>query len=236
MSALTLRSDSGFNVMNMRPLFTVELPDAAPMNEPIVATAGSARTMAARARIPARVGADDIDQLVGRHGPPHQVTLSPVASGPPQRFQLFMGLDALTDDDQVVRVRQVDHSRNDGVVPWAYPQPAHEGPVDLEELQREALQVGQRRVARAEVVQTDVQPDLPHLFQGLPHGRCRGPRVQSARNGLWLTTVDGFTVLIGPNQVRRPSQDTRWHVCLGGDDLDPSATETITCVFEPPHS
>ena len=61
-------------------------------------------------------------------------------------------------------------------------------------------------------------------------------RVQSARNGLWLTTVDGFTVLIGPNQARRPSQDTRWHVCLGGDDLDPSATETITCVFEPPHS
>ena len=62
------------------------------------------------------------------------------------------------------------------------------------------------------------------------------PESQSARNGLWLTTVDGFTVLIGPNQARRPSQDTRWHVCLGGDDLDPSATETITCVFEPPHS
>jgi hypothetical protein len=60
--------------------------------------------------------------------------------------------------------------------------------------------------------------------------------VQPANNGLWMTTVDGFTVLIGPNQSRRPSQDMRWHVCIGRDDIDPTSTSTIVCVFEPPHS
>ena len=60
--------------------------------------------------------------------------------------------------------------------------------------------------------------------------------IQSARNGLWMTTVDGFTVLIGPNQSRRLSRDMRWHVCIGRDDVEPTTTPTIVCVFEPPHS
>jgi hypothetical protein len=60
--------------------------------------------------------------------------------------------------------------------------------------------------------------------------------IQRANNGLWMTTVDGFTVLIGPNQTRRPSQDMRWHVCIGRSDVDPTTTSTIVCVFEPPHS
>jgi hypothetical protein len=60
--------------------------------------------------------------------------------------------------------------------------------------------------------------------------------VQPANNGLWMTTVDGFTILIGPNQSRRPSQDMRWHVCIGRADVDPTNTSTIVCVFEPPHS
>jgi hypothetical protein len=51
-----------------------------------------------------------------------------------------------------------------------------------------------------------------------------------------MTTVDGFTVLIGPNQSRRPSQDMRWHVCIGRDDIEPTTTSTIVCVFEPAHS
>ena len=46
-SAWTFLSASGFNVMNIRPLFTVELPAPAPMNEPSVATPGSASTMRA---------------------------------------------------------------------------------------------------------------------------------------------------------------------------------------------
>jgi hypothetical protein len=60
--------------------------------------------------------------------------------------------------------------------------------------------------------------------------------VRQGGNGLWMTTVDGFTVLIGPNQSRRPSRDMRWHVCIGRDDVEPSTTPSIVCVFEPPHS
>ena len=60
--------------------------------------------------------------------------------------------------------------------------------------------------------------------------------IQRASHGLWLTTVDGFTVLIGPNQTRRPSLDMRWHVCIGKDDVEPDTTTKIMCVFEPPQS
>lgn len=55
--------------------------------------------------------------------------------------------------------------------------------------------------------------------------------VRSAPEGLWMTTVDGQTVLIGRNEARRPSQDMRWHVCLGADaHRDP----VVQCIFEPP--
>lgn len=60
--------------------------------------------------------------------------------------------------------------------------------------------------------------------------------IQPAYNGLWMTTVDGFTVLIGPNQSRRRSHDMRWHICIGKDDMDPTSKESIVCVFEPPQS
>ena len=55
--------------------------------------------------------------------------------------------------------------------------------------------------------------------------------LKSAPQGLWLTTVDGQTVLIGPRDQRRPSGDTRWHVCLvaGERDYPPQ----IACIFEP---
>jgi hypothetical protein len=60
--------------------------------------------------------------------------------------------------------------------------------------------------------------------------------IQRSSHGLWLTTVDGFTVLIGPNQYRRPSLDLRWHVCIGRDETEPDTTTKIMCVFEPPQS
>ena len=59
--------------------------------------------------------------------------------------------------------------------------------------------------------------------------------IKPAHHGLWMTTVDGYTVLIGPYDKRRPSRDTRWHICVGEDDID-NLTPRITCVFEPPNS
>jgi hypothetical protein len=67
-------------------------------------------------------------------------------------------------------------------------------------------------------------------------GDCRPvANIKPAHNGLWMTTVDGFTVLIGPSDQRRPSKDLRWHVCIGPDDID-NTTPRITCIFEPANS
>ena len=66
-------------------------------------------------------------------------------------------------------------------------------------------------------------------------GDCRPvSQVIQAPNGLWMTTVDGQTVLVGPNNKRLPSRDMRWHVCIN-HDIE-AVPDTIRCVFEPPDS
>jgi hypothetical protein len=67
-------------------------------------------------------------------------------------------------------------------------------------------------------------------------GDCRPvSTIKPAPNGLWLTTVDGFTVLVGPRDRRRPSRDMRWHICMGPEEFD-DAGPRIFCVFEPPNA
>ena len=69
------------------------------------------------------------------------------------------------------------------------------------------------------------------------HGRdCRPiATIKSAPNGLWMTTVDGLTVLVGPSDRRRPSLDQRWHICMGPGEMDDSGPQ-VYCIFEPPNS
>jgi hypothetical protein len=59
--------------------------------------------------------------------------------------------------------------------------------------------------------------------------------IKSAPNGLWMTTVDGLTVLVGPRDRRRPSLDNRWHICMGPGEMDDTGPQ-IFCIFEPPNS
>jgi len=59
--------------------------------------------------------------------------------------------------------------------------------------------------------------------------------IKAAPNGLWMTTGDGQTVLIGPSNARRPSLDARWHICSGPGDMDDAGPQII-CVFEPANS
>ena len=58
-------------------------------------------------------------------------------------------------------------------------------------------------------------------------------QVRSAPNGLWMTTDNGETVLVGPQDERRRSLDTRWHVCLA---KDLNGGLVLQCVFEPGNS
>jgi|SRR5581483_8913673 len=57
--------------------------------------------------------------------------------------------------------------------------------------------------------------------------------IRAAAHGLWMTTVDGQTVLVGPDDERRPSRDSRWHICLGEDIY---GTPVIRCLFQPPNA
>ena len=57
--------------------------------------------------------------------------------------------------------------------------------------------------------------------------------VRPTPNGMWVTTVSGQTVFVGDDETRRPSQDARWHICLGKDIFQ---NVIIWCIFEPPNS
>lgn len=66
-------------------------------------------------------------------------------------------------------------------------------------------------------------------------GDCRPvARIISASQGLWLTTIEGYTVLVGPKDKRLPSRDARWHVCI--NPMAEPPTESVTCIFEPSNS
>ena len=45
--------------------------------------------------------------------------------------------------------------------------------------------------------------------------------------GLLMTRKDGLSSVVEPHDVRRPSKDMRWHICIN------SAKKRI-CVYEPP--
>src|SRR2546423_10680103 len=61
-------------------------------------------------------------------------------------------LDALRDDRQIEGMAQAGHRVDDRSVLAVATQARDEGPVDLELVHREALEIGQAGVARAEVV------------------------------------------------------------------------------------
>ena len=64
-------------------------------------------------------------------------------------------------------------------------------------------------------------------------GDCRPvASITPVRHGLWMTTVDGHTVLVGAADERRPSLDMRWHICLAA--FHDEFTPRIQCIFEPP--
>jgi len=50
---------------------------------------------------------------------------------------------------------------------------------------------------------------------------------------IWLTTEDGITLPLNPNQSRKPSLDNRWHLCVSFDERN---IPFVRCVFEPANS
>src|SRR4029079_10056411 len=72
-----------------------------------------------------------------------------------ERVELRAGLDALGDRAQAEAARDVDDRRDDRGVLVLGPEAVDEGAVDLDRVDRDALQARERRVAGAEVVEQD---------------------------------------------------------------------------------
>src|SRR4051794_14972820 len=79
--------------------------------------------------------------------------------------ELLLRLDALGDDFHTERLRHAQHGAHDRAVALVLPQPAHERAVDLDDVEREALEISERRVAGPEVVQRQAHADVLELAQ-----------------------------------------------------------------------
>ena len=84
-----------------------------------------------------------------------------------QSVELVRSFDPLGDDLELHGARQPDDGADQGRAGRFGPvERLDEGPVDLEHVHREPLEVAQRRVAGAEVVDGDGDAHLPQLGQG----------------------------------------------------------------------
>src|SRR5690242_4957848 len=84
-----------------------------------------------------------------------QVTLPLLAPLSTQKLELRGVLDALGGDAQFERAREGDHGRRDLRISWRCHQVAHEGRVDLEDVDWECAETPDVRVAGSEVVDRD---------------------------------------------------------------------------------
>ena len=82
-----------------------------------------------------------------------------------QGIELTLRLDALGDDFHRQAVRHGDHGTGDGQVVTTVWQVPDEGAVDLEDIDREFLEVGERRIAGAEVVDRQANPQRAQRFE-----------------------------------------------------------------------
>src|SRR3546814_17541097 len=72
-----------------------------------------------------------------------------------QNPRVLRRLDAFGDRLQSEAVGEVEKCADEELVLRIVRYPAHEGPVDLDDVHRQGLQLAERGVARAEVVQSD---------------------------------------------------------------------------------
>ena len=100
-----------------------------------------------------------------------EVALDVVAPELAQPLELLLGLDALRDHQQPQRLRHGQHRRDDRVVLRpAPPDAGDERAVDLEGVDRESLEPVQRRGARPEVVEVQLDADRGELVEDRGRG------------------------------------------------------------------
>src|SRR4051812_8310659 len=120
---------------------------------PMLSGAGGGR----RAR--GRPGREQRLELIGAHRLREEVALGAVAAEVAQRLELVVGLDALGDRPEAEAGGDVDDGAHDRRVVRLLAETVDERAVDLDRVDRHALQARQRRVAGAEVVEQDADAE-----------------------------------------------------------------------------
>ena len=147
---------------------------------PPAARAGAVRPRAAAAWVASPGTLEQRRDLVGAHRWREEVALRTLAAERLEPRQLVGGLDALGRDLQVERGRERQRRRDDGRVLRRAAEPRHERAIDLQALDREALEVLERREAGPEVVDHDLDAHVAQLAQRAVAG---GRLVQHQRLG-----------------------------------------------------
>src|SRR4051794_10644841 len=111
-----------------------------------------------------------------------EVALRALAAEALERLELLDGLDALGDRAEAEAVGDVDDRRDDRGVVLLGAEPVDERAVDLDRVDRDALQARERRVAGAEVVEQDANAARPDRLEG--RTRQRGVLEQHALGDL----------------------------------------------------
>src|SRR5439155_22528880 len=104
--------------------------------------------------------ADFVLELVDRARAREVEALRVVGTELVQARDLPLGLDALGDDLEAQRARHAQHGTDDRGVPVVAAEPADERAVDLDDVEREALEVSERGVAGPEVVERQPHTDV----------------------------------------------------------------------------
>ena len=135
------------------------------------------------------------------------VALGDVAAQLAQAVGDLLGLDALGDDLEAQVPREVDRRAHDRRVVVVVGHPEDERAVDLHLVQRQALEVGQRRLALAEVVERQADAEVAQPVQDLAGAaRVRHDRVLG---DLALQAVPGDAVALerGPGGIGQAGVD-----------------------------
>src|SRR5260221_10657021 len=103
--------------------------------------------------------------LALRHRLAEEVALAQIAAVGLRRLKLLLGLDTLDGGGDAEAPRQADHGLHDGPAILAHQHIADERAVDFDLVEREVPQVGQRRVAGAEIVHRDLHADGAKLMR-----------------------------------------------------------------------
>src|SRR4029079_15632405 len=118
---------------------------------------------ASSAACPCAIFLDESDQIFGAHRSTEIKALNLVAAFRTQHRCLLHRLDALGDDLEVQAVPEAHDGAHDRGVARVSRDVAHEALFDFQPVDREVLDVGERRIAGAEVVNGDADAELAQL-------------------------------------------------------------------------